>query len=105
MSPARDIAWPYCTIEIKGPQGQLNVARLQNSLNGAVMMNNMLELRRMLGKEYELLGQIIVVTMELTTESISLCHPRRLTAFSPPSGRTQTLTNHRHYLHMGLCIV
>jgi hypothetical protein len=73
MSPARDIAWPYCTIEIKGRQGQLNIARLQNSLNGAVMMNNMLELKRMLGKEDELLGQIIVVTMELTTESISLC--------------------------------
>jgi hypothetical protein len=36
-------------------------------------MNNMLELKRMLGKEDELLGQIIVVTMEQTTESFSLC--------------------------------
>jgi hypothetical protein len=73
MCPTRDLAWPYCTIEIKGRQGQLDVARLQNSLNGAVMMNNMLELKSMLGKVDEVLGQIIVVTMELTTESISLC--------------------------------
>jgi hypothetical protein len=72
MCPARDLAWPYFTVETKGRQGQLDVARLQNSLNGAIIMNNMLQLKRVLGKEEEFLARITVMTMELTSESISL---------------------------------
>ena len=73
MCPTRDLAWPYFTVETKGRQGHLDVARLQNSHNGAIMLNNMLQLKRTLNKEHEILGSMRVITMELTTESISLC--------------------------------
>jgi hypothetical protein len=43
------------TVETKGRQRHRDVARLQNSLNGAIMMNDMLQLKRVLGKEDEFL--------------------------------------------------
>ena len=73
MYPARDLAWPYFTVEAKGRQGHLDIARLQNAHNGAVMLNNMLQLKRTLNKEHEIFGRIRAITMELTTESVSLC--------------------------------
>jgi hypothetical protein len=72
MSPARDLAWPYFTVEAKGRQGHFDIARLQNSHNAAIMLNNMIQLPRALDKEHDFLGGIQVMTMELTTESISL---------------------------------
>ena len=43
--PAREFTLPHLSVELKGRQGQLNVAKLQNSLNGAVMMKNVPELK------------------------------------------------------------
>jgi hypothetical protein len=72
MYPTRDLAWPYFTVEAKGRQGQLDVARLQNMHNGAIMLNNMLQLKRSIDREHELIDKVGVMTLELTTESISL---------------------------------
>ncbi|MCJ1390939.1 hypothetical protein MMC18_003800 [Xylographa bjoerkii] len=73
MISATELAWPYFTAEAKGQVGPLKVARLQNAHNGAVMFNNMLKLKRIVGKEEEFLGKIQVMTLDLTTETMALC--------------------------------
>ena len=70
MCPARDLIWPYFTIEAKGWQGSLEVAELQNAHNGAIMLNNMLTLKTALNKEHEFYDRVQAVTMTLTTTAI-----------------------------------
>ena len=71
MCPAPELIWPYFTIEAKGWRGVLRVAELQNAHNGAIMVNNMFQLKVALGKEQEFYDRIQAVTMDLTTESIA----------------------------------
>ena len=72
MSPHAHICWPYFTIEAKGPMQGVDVAILQNAYNGAIMLKNMLKLKREVNKEDDLLGKIQVITLDLTTETLSL---------------------------------
>ena len=46
-----NLAWPYCTVEIKSETGSLRVADLQNLHNAAVMLNNMLKLMESAGED------------------------------------------------------
>jgi hypothetical protein len=62
----------YFTVEMKGFQGYLDIATLQNPHNSTIMLNNMVQLKRAFNKEHEMLGRIQVITMELNTESIPL---------------------------------
>jgi hypothetical protein len=69
------LSWPYLTVELKGETGSLRVASLQNLHNGAVMLNNLLLLKRAAGKaggEEEFLGKTHVLSIEFTTETITL---------------------------------
>ncbi|MCJ1472454.1 hypothetical protein MMC13_001102 [Lambiella insularis] len=66
------MSWPYITAELKGESGSLRVANLQNLHNGAVMLNNLLQLKRAVGKEEEFYNNIHVLSVQFTTETITL---------------------------------
>ena len=51
-----NLAWPYCTVELKSETGSLRVADLQNLHNAAVILNNMLKLMESAG-EMEVPGE------------------------------------------------
>ncbi len=71
--PSRSqLCWPYLTIELKGETGSLRIASLQNLHNGAVMLNNLLSLKRAVGKEEEFFNQTHILSVEFTTETVTL---------------------------------
>ncbi|MCJ1357485.1 MAG: hypothetical protein MMC33_007481 [Icmadophila ericetorum] len=67
-----DFAWPYCTIELKGETGSRRIACLQNAHNGAVMLSNLLSLRRYVGKEDDFFNKVHALSVQCTTETIEL---------------------------------
>ena len=68
----RNVAWPIITIEIGGDGGSVRVVGLQNLHNGAVMLSNFFELKRLCGDEEAFFDKIHVIGVELTAESIRL---------------------------------
>lgn len=70
------LVFPIFAIEIKGAQGALEVARLQNLHNGATMLSNLLYLRRNSGnmqeKMKEFFNKIYVLSFEITAENIQM---------------------------------
>jgi len=74
VTAAPDLTFPLFTVEGKGDQGNLKVSRLQNLHNAAVMLHNLLQLRKAVGTEQEFFDKAQVCTLGLTTESIELCY-------------------------------
>ena len=67
-----ELIWPYFTVEGKGQGGKLRIARLQSLHNSAIMLNNLLQLRKAVGKEDVFYNKSHVMSLELTVESIHL---------------------------------
>jgi len=69
-----DFAWPLFTIEVKGDKGNLKVARLQNLHNGATMLSNLIQLRKLSKADLndDFFGKIHVMSLELSAESVQL---------------------------------
>ena len=72
MLPNAFVVWPYMTLETKGTVSSVDVFNLQNANNAAVMLHNMLQLKRALKKEDEFLGKIQVMSFNITPIVISL---------------------------------
>ena len=75
ISPAagyRNVAWPIFTIEIGGDGVTVGVVGLQNLHNGAVLLSNLFELKRLCGDEAAFVDKIHVIGVKLTAESIRL---------------------------------
>ena len=66
------LAWPLFTAEVKGNKGDLKVARLQNLHNGAIMLSNLLHIRKFYREEEEFFNKVHAMSLELTAESIQL---------------------------------
>ena len=68
------LAWPLFTAEVKGDNGDLKVARLQNLHNGATMLSNLLHIRKFYREEEEeeFFNKVHAMSSELTVESIAV---------------------------------
>ena len=65
-------------MELKGETGSLRVASLQNLHNEAVMLSNLLQLKKEIGKEEEFHNMIHILSVQFTTETITLHATGRL---------------------------
>ncbi|KAL8783877.1 MAG: hypothetical protein Q9195_009254 [Heterodermia aff. obscurata] len=76
LQPAKGLVTPLLTVEVKGPGGSLDEARLQNRHNGACMVDNIVKLKRAAGQRVTRYRNIIqALTIEITTESVQIsCH-------------------------------
>ncbi|KAI4126370.1 MAG: hypothetical protein LQ347_005002 [Umbilicaria vellea] len=72
LSKNLKLAWPLFTVEAKGDGGNLKVAKLQNLHNGALMLSNLLKLRRASGKEQDFFNKIHAMSLEFTSETVQL---------------------------------
>ena len=68
----RELAWPLFTVEVKGDQGDMKIAKLQNLHNGAILLSNLLSLRQLSKQESAFYDKVHVMSLELTAESIQL---------------------------------
>lgn len=74
-APGENMHWPVFTVEGKGAAGQLRKAQRQNLYNAAIMINNLLELKKMVTSKDSPFGRALVMSMELTAEVVQLnCH-------------------------------
>ena len=69
-----ELAIPLFTIEVEGPEGSLEVARLHNLHNGATMLANLLDIWKLgLGENTDgFFDKVHVMSLELTKESVQL---------------------------------
>ena len=65
MTPDTALAWPLFTAEAKSPLGKEYVSDLQNQYNGAVMVNNILQLKRAVVREDSFFDMGLVFTMSV----------------------------------------
>ncbi|MCJ1416316.1 hypothetical protein MMC32_002651 [Xylographa parallela] len=74
-APNEQIYFPVFTTEGKGAKGDLTVAMRQNLWNGAIMVNNLLKLKREIGQEDSFLGRAMVFSLECIDQIAQLnCH-------------------------------
>ncbi|MCJ1435735.1 hypothetical protein MMC27_005110 [Xylographa pallens] len=74
-APNEQIYFPVFTTEGKGAKGDLTVAMRQNLWNGAIMVNNLLKLKRETGQEDSFLRRAMVFSLECTDQLAQLnCH-------------------------------
>lgn len=76
LQPAKGLVTPLLTVEIKGPGGSLDEARLQNRHNGACMVSNIVKLKRAAKQRVTTYrNRIQALTIEITPESVQVsCH-------------------------------
>ncbi|MCJ1393857.1 hypothetical protein MMC18_006733 [Xylographa bjoerkii] len=74
-APNEQIYFPVFTTEGKGAKGDLTIAMRQNLWNGAIMVNNLLKLKRETDQEDNFLGQAMVFSVECSDQIAQLsCH-------------------------------
>lgn len=74
VSENTQLAIPLFTIEVEGPEGRLEVARLQNLHNGATMLANLLDIWKLgLGENTDgFFNKVHAMSLELTKETVQL---------------------------------
>ena len=76
VSENAKLAIPLFTIEVEGPEGSLEVARLQNLHNGATMLANLLDIWKLgLGENTDgFFNNVHAMSLELTKETVQLSY-------------------------------
>lgn len=74
LAGVADIMFPCVAVEGKGEKGSLKVAQLQNLHNGATMLWNLFQVRKLAGEEDEFLDKIQVISLSVTLHILELSY-------------------------------